>query len=112
MIVTFGLQIEPSWASSLSECAIAVGLSSVLGTLIPPLVHGTLGTTLSKAGAGWIVAGNHTWYASAMVGEMERVLGFGPGAEWTHVAVVFTDLSDDIGKLDIQGCTELAKQVK
>jgi L-rhamnose-H+ transport protein len=37
--------------------SIAVGLSSVLGTLIPPLVHGTLGTTLSKPGAGWIIAG-------------------------------------------------------
>jgi L-rhamnose-H+ transport protein len=37
--------------------AIAVGLSSVLGTLIPPLVKGTLGATLSKPGAGWIVAG-------------------------------------------------------
>jgi L-rhamnose-H+ transport protein len=37
--------------------AIAVGLSSVLGTLIPPLVKGTLGATLSKPGAGWIVCG-------------------------------------------------------
>src|SRR5271169_3450964 len=37
--------------------AIAVGLSSVLGTLIPPLVKGTLGATLSKPGAGWIIAG-------------------------------------------------------
>jgi L-rhamnose-H+ transport protein len=37
--------------------AIAVGLSSVLGTLIPPMVKGTLGVTLSKAGAGWIIAG-------------------------------------------------------
>ena len=37
--------------------AIAVGLSSVLGTLIPPLVKGTLGATLSKPGAEWIVAG-------------------------------------------------------
>jgi L-rhamnose-H+ transport protein len=37
--------------------AIAVGLSSVLGTLIPPIVKGTLGATLSKSGAGWIVAG-------------------------------------------------------
>src|SRR5512139_2899033 len=37
--------------------AIAVGLSSVLGTLIPPLVKGTLGATLSKPGAGWIVFG-------------------------------------------------------
>ncbi len=37
--------------------AIAVGLSSVLGTLIPPMVRGTLGTTLSKPGATWIIAG-------------------------------------------------------
>jgi L-rhamnose-H+ transport protein len=37
--------------------AIAVGLSSVLGTLIPPIVKGTLGATLDKTGAGWIVAG-------------------------------------------------------
>lgn len=37
--------------------AIAVGLSSVLGTLIPPLVRGTLASTLEKSGAGWIVAG-------------------------------------------------------
>ncbi len=37
--------------------SIAVGLSSVLGTLIPPLVKGTLGTTLSKTGADWVIAG-------------------------------------------------------
>jgi L-rhamnose-H+ transport protein len=37
--------------------AIAVGLSSILGTLIPPLVKGTLLTTLNKPGAEWIVAG-------------------------------------------------------
>jgi L-rhamnose-H+ transport protein len=37
--------------------AIAVGLSSVLGTLIPPLVKGTLGATLQKPGAGWIMTG-------------------------------------------------------
>lgn len=37
--------------------AIAVGLSSVLGTLIPPLVRGTLGATLSRPGADWITAG-------------------------------------------------------
>lgn len=37
--------------------AIAVGLSSVLGTLIPPILNGTLGVTLGKTGAGWIVAG-------------------------------------------------------
>ncbi len=37
--------------------AIAVGLSSVLGTMIPPIVKGTLGVTLGKPGAGWIVVG-------------------------------------------------------
>jgi L-rhamnose-H+ transport protein len=37
--------------------AIAVGLSSVLGTLIPPLVKGTLGEVLHKPGAGWVLAG-------------------------------------------------------
>jgi L-rhamnose-H+ transport protein len=37
--------------------AIAVGLSSVLGTLIPPLVKGTFATTLSKPGAGWVIGG-------------------------------------------------------
>jgi L-rhamnose-H+ transport protein len=37
--------------------AIAVGLSSVLGTLIPPLVKGALGATLQKPGASWILAG-------------------------------------------------------
>ena len=37
--------------------AIAVGLSSVLGTLIPPLIKGTLGSTLAKPGATWIVLG-------------------------------------------------------
>ncbi len=37
--------------------AIAVGLSSVLGTLIPPLVRGTLTVTLAKPGADWVVLG-------------------------------------------------------
>jgi L-rhamnose-H+ transport protein len=37
--------------------AIAIGLSTVLGTLIPPLVAGTLGATLSKPGAGWVIGG-------------------------------------------------------
>jgi L-rhamnose-H+ transport protein len=37
--------------------AIAVGLSTVLGTLIPPWVKGTLGATLSKPGAGWVIGG-------------------------------------------------------
>jgi L-rhamnose-H+ transport protein len=37
--------------------AIAVGLSAVLGTLIPPLLDGVLGTNFSKTGGGWIMAG-------------------------------------------------------
>ena len=37
--------------------AIAIGLSTVLGTLLPPLVAGTLRATLSKPGASWVMAG-------------------------------------------------------
>jgi L-rhamnose-H+ transport protein len=37
--------------------AIAVGLSSVLGTLITPLVKGEFGAILAKPGAGWVMAG-------------------------------------------------------
>ncbi|PPK99919.1 L-rhamnose/proton symporter RhaT [Parapedobacter indicus] len=34
--------------------AVSVGLSCVLGTLLPPLYHGTLMTTLAEAGGAWI----------------------------------------------------------
>jgi len=37
--------------------SLAVGLSSVLGTLIPPLVRGTLMDTFRKPGADWIMIG-------------------------------------------------------
>src|SRR5207253_7973641 len=37
--------------------AIAIGLSSVLGTLIPPLVKGSLQTTLDKPGSIYVIAG-------------------------------------------------------
>ncbi len=37
--------------------AIAVGLSSVLGTLLPPLVKGTLVTNLTKPGGSWVLTG-------------------------------------------------------
>ena len=37
--------------------AIAIGLSTVLGTLIPPMVKGTLGATLQKPGASWVIGG-------------------------------------------------------
>ncbi|MFL5748753.1 MAG: L-rhamnose/proton symporter RhaT [Niastella sp.] len=37
--------------------AIAVGISCVLGTLLPPLVHGQLTALFSQNGASWIMAG-------------------------------------------------------
>jgi L-rhamnose-H+ transport protein len=37
--------------------AIAVGLSSILGTLVPPLVRGDLIRVLQNPGAGWLMAG-------------------------------------------------------
>lgn len=37
--------------------AISVGISCVLGTLLPPLVAGTLGTILSGTGAGYLISG-------------------------------------------------------
>jgi L-rhamnose-H+ transport protein len=37
--------------------SIAVGLSSVLGTMVPPLVRGQLGEILSRQGSGVVLAG-------------------------------------------------------
>jgi len=37
--------------------AISVGISCVLGTLLPPLVHGRLGDVLSEKGSGWVMSG-------------------------------------------------------
>ena len=37
--------------------AISVGISCVLGTLLPPLVHGELETILNNTGSGWIIFG-------------------------------------------------------
>lgn len=37
--------------------AISVGISCVLGTLLPPLVHGTLGDILQSKGAGLLMSG-------------------------------------------------------
>jgi L-rhamnose-H+ transport protein len=37
--------------------AIAVGISSVLGTLITPIVEGRLGQILAKPGGGWVMTG-------------------------------------------------------
>ncbi|MFZ5830351.1 MAG: L-rhamnose/proton symporter RhaT [Planctomycetota bacterium] len=37
--------------------AIAVGLSAVLGSLVPPLVRGELAEILARTGSGWVIAG-------------------------------------------------------
>ena len=37
--------------------SIAVGLSSILGTLVPPLVHGHFAEILARTGAGWLLGG-------------------------------------------------------
>ncbi|AQT69187.1 L-rhamnose-H(+) transport protein [Anaerohalosphaera lusitana] len=37
--------------------AVAIGLSSVLGTIVPPLVRGQLIDTLTNPGAMWVIAG-------------------------------------------------------
>jgi len=37
--------------------SIAVGLSSILGTLVPPLVRGQIAAIMGRAGSGWVVAG-------------------------------------------------------
>lgn len=37
--------------------SIAVGLSSILGTLVPPLVHGQVHQILSQTGSAWLIGG-------------------------------------------------------
>ena len=37
--------------------SIAVGLSSILGTLVPPLVRGQVGSILHRPGSAWVLAG-------------------------------------------------------
>ncbi len=37
--------------------AIAVGLSSILGTLTAPILHGRLGTVIVRPGGGWVMMG-------------------------------------------------------
>lgn len=37
--------------------AISVGISCVVGTLLPPLVHGELTRILNKTGSGWVMLG-------------------------------------------------------
>lgn len=51
----FGLAIR-SVGFSLTY-AISVGISCVLGTLLPPLVHGELAGVLGRTGAGWLITG-------------------------------------------------------
>lgn len=51
----FGLAIR-SVGFSLTY-AISVGISCVLGTLLPPLVHGELASAFGRVGAGWLISG-------------------------------------------------------
>jgi L-rhamnose-H+ transport protein len=37
--------------------SIAVGISSILGTIVPPLVHGQFHEILSRPGSGWVLGG-------------------------------------------------------
>ena len=37
--------------------SIAVGLSSILGTIVPPLIHGQVHQILSRTGSGWVLGG-------------------------------------------------------
>lgn len=37
--------------------AFAIGISCVLGTLLPPVLHGELATIMGQRGAGWIMGG-------------------------------------------------------
>jgi L-rhamnose-H+ transport protein len=37
--------------------SIAVGLSSILGTLVPPMVQGQVGTILARPGSQWVLTG-------------------------------------------------------
>lgn len=64
--------------------AIAASLAR-FGQQVPVLV---------QKSTGWIVAGNGRWEALPMVAELEATLEVGPGEEWTHVAAIFSDLSD------------------
>ncbi len=43
--------------SFLMGVAYGVGLSSILGTIIPPLVHGQFHEILSRTGSGWVLGG-------------------------------------------------------
>lgn len=51
----FGLAIR--YAGFSLTYAISVGISCVLGTLLPPIVHGELRAILNNTGSGWIISG-------------------------------------------------------
>jgi ParB-like chromosome segregation protein Spo0J len=44
---------------------------------------------------GWIIAGNGRHAAAPMVGELREVLGLASDGLWTHIAAVFSDLTDE-----------------
>lgn len=53
--ITFNLSIR--YIGFALTYAIAVGLSAVLGTVVPPLVRGQFDTILAKTGSGWVLSG-------------------------------------------------------
>ncbi len=54
-VIAFNLSIR--YIGFALTYAIAVGLSAILGTLVPPLVRGKFGAILSTNGSGWVLAG-------------------------------------------------------
>jgi L-rhamnose-H+ transport protein len=61
--------------------AIAIGISCVLGTLLPPLISGQLASVFGRTGAGWVLA------------------GIGVGA----LGILLSGLAGRLKELDLQG---------
>jgi L-rhamnose-H+ transport protein len=53
--ISFGVAIR--YLGFALTYSLAVGLSSVIGTLLPPLVAGRLGAMLAGHGGGWVIGG-------------------------------------------------------
>ena len=52
-----GLQFFHSLHRIFADLFRRVGLSSILGTLVPPLVHGQIHDILSRSGSSWVLTG-------------------------------------------------------
>ena len=53
--ISFGVAIR--YLGFALTYSLAVGLSSVIGTLLPPLIAGRLGAVLAGQGGGWVIGG-------------------------------------------------------